>query len=240
MARASAYPLSRHKHASGNWKNIHSFSLNTGTTTLCWHLVSEHIGDWVISCDKLGIEITAETVAKEVANFRGESEQPEYGTNKKPERRNYSREAFVDAILAWVVADDQVRSHLFWIVCSHLFLKISVNQCNRVSRATTDIFNASQGAERLWYSSSQHTSEPDCRGCWRAFWATWKRDERKFSKQIFTTDQSHIFKIGRPHSDWFHALRTSGQTLIIYHTWWSQATGYKGSWCRCQMAQSWP
>ena len=113
MARASAYPISRHKHASGNRKNIHSFGLNTGTTTLHRHLVSEHIGDWVTSCDKLGIEITAETVAKEVANFRGESEQPEYGTNKKPERRNYSCEAFVDAILAWVVADDQVRSHLF-------------------------------------------------------------------------------------------------------------------------------
>ena len=69
MARASAYPISRHKHASGNRKNIHSFGLNTGTTTLRRHLVSEHIGDWVTSCDKLGIEITAETVAKEVTNF---------------------------------------------------------------------------------------------------------------------------------------------------------------------------
>ena len=94
-------------------KKIHSFSLNTGTTTLCRHLVLEHIRDWVTSCDKLGIEITAEMVAKEVANFQGESEQPEYGTNKKPEHRNYSHEAFVDAILAWVVADDQVHSHLF-------------------------------------------------------------------------------------------------------------------------------
>ena len=110
MARASAYPISRHKHASGNRKNIHSFGLNTGTTTLRRHLVSEHIGDWVTSCDKLGIEITAEMVAKEVANFRGESEQPEYGTNKKPECRNYLREAFVDAILAWVVAGVAISS----------------------------------------------------------------------------------------------------------------------------------
>ena len=73
----------------------------------------EHIGDWVTSCDKLGIEITAETVAKAVTNFRGESEQPEYGTNKKRKCRNYSHEEFVDAILAWVVADDQVCSYLF-------------------------------------------------------------------------------------------------------------------------------
>ena len=112
VAGVSAYQISRHKHASGNRKRVHSFGLNTGTTTLRQHLVLEHIGDWVTSCDKLGIEITAETVAKEVANFRGESEQPEYGTNKKPECRNYLREAFVDAILAWVVADDQVHSHL--------------------------------------------------------------------------------------------------------------------------------
>ena len=72
----------------------------------------EHIGDWVTSCDKLGIKITAEMVTKEVANFRGESEQSGCDANKKPERRNYSREAFVDAILAWVVTDDQVRSYL--------------------------------------------------------------------------------------------------------------------------------
>ena len=63
--------------------------------------------------DKLGIEITAETVAKEVAKFRGKSEQSDCSTNKKPEHRNYSCEAFVDAILTWVVADDQVYNCLF-------------------------------------------------------------------------------------------------------------------------------
>ena len=108
----SAYQISRHKHASGNRKRVHSFGLNTGTTTLCQHLVLEHTGDWVTSCDKLGIKITAETVAKEVTNFRGESEQSECDANQKPERRNYSHEAFVDVILAWVVTDDQVCSYL--------------------------------------------------------------------------------------------------------------------------------
>ena len=113
IAGVSASPISRHEHASGNRKNIHSFGLNTGTTTLRRHLVLEHIGDWVTSCDKLGILITAETVAKEVKSFRGESEQSEFSAKKKPKCRNYSREGFVDAILAWVVADDQVRSHFF-------------------------------------------------------------------------------------------------------------------------------
>ena len=108
----SAYQISRHKHASGNRKRVHSFGLNTGTTTLRRHLVSEHIGDWVTLCDKLGIKITAETVTKEVANIQGESEQSECDANKKPERRNYSRETFVDAILAWDVTDDQVCSYL--------------------------------------------------------------------------------------------------------------------------------
>ena len=108
----SAYPISRHEHASGNQKCVHSFGLNTGTTTLRRHLVSEHIGDWVTSCDKLGIKITAEMVTNEVTNFQGESEQSECNANMKPEHRNYSHEAFVHAILAWVVTDDQVHSHL--------------------------------------------------------------------------------------------------------------------------------
>ena len=167
--------------------------------TLCWHLVLEHVGDWVMSCVKLGIKITADMVTKEVTHFQGESEQSECDAHKKPEHRNYSHEAFVDVISAWVVTDDQVHSHLSWIIHICLF-SLPVHQCDRVSRVTTNIFNALQGAKIFWYSSSYHTLELDCRSCWRAYSATWERNECRFSKQIFTVDQSNIIRIGRPHS----------------------------------------
>ena len=62
---------------------------------------------WVSICDKKGIKITASSVAKRVAAYREECGQIQETDNTT--RQKFSKEAFIDAIVEWMVADDQVR-----------------------------------------------------------------------------------------------------------------------------------
>jgi len=70
---------------------------------------------WVTSCDNLGIEITAQValpfvkkICQEPADTPLESECPKY-----------SKEAFVEAILEFIVGDDQV--------CAYFLISIKIN-----------------------------------------------------------------------------------------------------------------
>ena len=62
---------------------------------------------WVSICDKKGIKITASSVAKCVAAYREECGQIPETDNTTHQK--FSKEAFIDAIVEWMVADDQVR-----------------------------------------------------------------------------------------------------------------------------------
>lgn len=95
---------------AGQRKNIHDFAKGTGTTSLRKHLANEHIETWISICDKQNIKITATSIAKHVAAYRtehGETTEPNYTTRQK-----FSKEGFVDAIVEWMVADDQVCLYL--------------------------------------------------------------------------------------------------------------------------------
>ena len=61
---------------------------------------------WVSICDKKDIKITASSVAKHVAAYRAEC--GEIPDTDDTARQKFSNEAFVDAIVEWIVADDQV------------------------------------------------------------------------------------------------------------------------------------
>ena len=66
-----------------------------------------HISDWVSSCDAADIRIKACSVQTEVDEYcqsRGGAAQKGGMKKQKP----YLREAFVDAIVEFIVADDQV------------------------------------------------------------------------------------------------------------------------------------
>ena len=67
--------------------------------------MKEHLAKWVSTCDQNKIKINAQTVVKEVNAYCSE-ESTEPGA--LPAQVNYSREAFVDAILEWIIAEDQV------------------------------------------------------------------------------------------------------------------------------------
>ena len=89
---------------------VQTYGLKTGTTVLRTHLCNEHLGPWVDGCDKFKIPIVAKTFQDRVDEYRkangrihARQEDPTLPT------RAYSREAFIDAIVEWIIADDQVR-----------------------------------------------------------------------------------------------------------------------------------
>ena len=83
------------------------FATGTGTTSLHKHLANAHIKTWVLICNKQGIKITAGSVSKQVAAYCAE-----HSKNVEPNGttwQKFSKEGFVDVIVEWIVADDQVR-----------------------------------------------------------------------------------------------------------------------------------
>jgi hypothetical protein len=67
-------------------------------------LYSEHIAEWVTGRDDLKIKITAQAALPAVHEFRDEPEP----TSLEAECQEYTKEAFVEAILEFIVGDDQV------------------------------------------------------------------------------------------------------------------------------------
>jgi hypothetical protein len=107
----------RQEHVSNSHVKVQPFKKTTGTTVLRNHLANEHIENWVKTCDKFKISITAQVAQKAVNAYRQQRGQPQESANHSegpvPHVREYSREAFVDAIVEWIVADDQVCSFSF-------------------------------------------------------------------------------------------------------------------------------
>ena len=62
---------------------------------------------WVSICNKKGIKITAGSVAKCVAAYHEECGQIQETDNTTCQK--FSKEAFIDVIVEWMVADDQVH-----------------------------------------------------------------------------------------------------------------------------------
>ena len=58
------------------------------------------------ACDKAGVKITAKEATARVEAWRRRQTGGSVEESERP--RNFSREAFVDAIVEWIVADDQV------------------------------------------------------------------------------------------------------------------------------------
>ena len=102
----------RQEHSIHPHIKVRPFSKATGTTVLRNHLASEHVASWVDTCDKFKIPIKAQVAQKAVNDYRQKRGQPQAPSNGSqvppPPIHEYSREAFVDAIVEWIVADDQV------------------------------------------------------------------------------------------------------------------------------------
>jgi hypothetical protein len=100
--------MHRHAHGIDPAYRVSSFGTTTGTSNLRKHLFTDHLEQWVSSCDQLKIPITAKAALPEVQKFRNEPAD----TPLESERPDYSKSAFVDALVEFIVGDDQVSVHL--------------------------------------------------------------------------------------------------------------------------------
>lgn len=87
--------------------SVQTYGPKTGTTVLRSHLCNEHLGPWVEGCDKFKIPIVAKTFQGRIDEYRNQNGGGQEREDPTLPTRAYSREAFVDAIVEWIVADDQ-------------------------------------------------------------------------------------------------------------------------------------
>lgn len=101
----------------GSSSKCDSYKCTSGTSTLRRHLYTKHLEEWINGCKAAGVKITAtdEGVQKALADFNRQQglESESQGTGRSvPIYHPYSPEAFVDAIVEWIVSDDQVSTFL--------------------------------------------------------------------------------------------------------------------------------
>ena len=103
--------LSRARNAGDQSFKIQQYGATTGTSSLRRHLMNEHLADWVSGCDRMQVPIKAKEAQEVVKEYRKSNmlgsivdDMP----SDEPEKKDYSPAAFVDALVAWIVSDDQV------------------------------------------------------------------------------------------------------------------------------------
>ena len=99
----------REIHNTDPSHHVTNFSSTTSTSNLWKHLFTDHIEKWITSCEKLHISITAAAAVEAIRLFRKEPAT----TSLESERPKYSKEAFIDAVVDFIVGDDQVCFYLF-------------------------------------------------------------------------------------------------------------------------------
>ncbi|KAK0477710.1 hypothetical protein EDD18DRAFT_1114615 [Armillaria luteobubalina] len=86
------------------------YSIKTGTTGLRYHLIKDHLRLWVAACDKMGVSVKGAGI-RAAERFRHKNSTAEFKEGPLPidfAVPDYSHDAFVDAIVEWIITDDQV------------------------------------------------------------------------------------------------------------------------------------
>lgn len=103
------FAFCRHDRASGKKTKQTKYGLTTGTGTLRKHLSDRHLDDWVPACDAQDIQITAKETKSTLEEYRlDQGVSTTTGLDSQSLRPEFSSCAFVEAIIKWIVADDQV------------------------------------------------------------------------------------------------------------------------------------
>jgi len=104
------------------------YGKKTSTTVRRSHLCESHPSAWIAACNKLGIDITAKGAQNTVQNYRKEHNQASSAADPEDLRKHFTREAFVDAIVDFIVSDDQVLVKLSSIFNFGLLIYASCGQ----------------------------------------------------------------------------------------------------------------
>lgn len=101
----------RHAKASTDPKhNVAVFSDSTSTGTIRKHLSDYHLADWINACNRLKIAITGTTVLTKVAEYR-RTQAGVLSSDADGLHIEFSKEAFIEAVVEWIIANDQVRKY---------------------------------------------------------------------------------------------------------------------------------
>jgi hypothetical protein len=122
----------RQCHAANPHTGTTKFSANTSSGILRRHLYEQHVDAWVEGCDQLKIPIKAKEATKYVDEYRVRKHQTTGSTSTSEpgkKRAQFSQEAFVNAIVEWIVGDDQVS--FSFIFCFENYNVFPVDQCCR-------------------------------------------------------------------------------------------------------------
>lgn len=103
-------------HTSDPSYKLQYYSKNTGTTILRRHLYSTHTEEWITACKTLNISIKSAAALRVVSEWEDVDTDEEDSTSDHEVNPNadseawkpFTKEAFVDALIAWIVSDDQV------------------------------------------------------------------------------------------------------------------------------------
>ena len=124
-------PLLLHRscHAADSSYEVQYYSKNTGTSILRRHLYTTHPSEWISACKSLHISIKSSAALNAVSEWDETrfNVPKEEGLGSKDkglpsEKVPFSQEAFVDAIIAWIVSDDQVSYSSF--ILSSLWINV--------------------------------------------------------------------------------------------------------------------
>jgi hypothetical protein len=116
----------RHIHETNPEHRVAQFGMKTATGPLRRHLFENHIDAWVDACDKMGIKIKAKEAQVPVQEYR--QERP---SQSESDRKPYSKEAFVDAIVEFIVGDDQVWHCSFAFMYLTVFISLSTSSSHQ-------------------------------------------------------------------------------------------------------------
>ncbi|KAK7059465.1 hypothetical protein R3P38DRAFT_3522585 [Favolaschia claudopus] len=99
----------QHHSANPRDKEPKPFAPSTSTGILRRHLYERHLEVWVQGCDQLKIDITAREALPHVEAYRGKQNGSNSSSTADSAKKQppFSNEAFVDAIVEWIVSDDQ-------------------------------------------------------------------------------------------------------------------------------------
>ncbi|KIK02921.1 hypothetical protein K443DRAFT_5808 [Laccaria amethystina LaAM-08-1] len=132
-----------------------SYADTTSTTVLCKHLANNHLATWVQGCDQLNISILSSGKMKKVIEDyrRQEKSQgsPE-SANEKPDQpqTEFSPEAFIDAIMEFVVGNDQSLNVVESPELHRIFVMLREELCD------SDIPHRSKMRDRIMEVYKEH------------------------------------------------------------------------------------
>lgn len=89
---------------------LKKYAFRTSTTVLRGHLYRCHLAEWVQGCDDRKLKINGKEAQAMVADYRQKNGQSSNLIRQESNPQHFTKENFIQAIIKFIVSDDQVNS----------------------------------------------------------------------------------------------------------------------------------